>query len=117
VQALERRRPVGVVAREQDHVMGAGHRADAVELEKAEPLDQVEHAAGRQAAARRIGEPLEMKHQAPGLVGGDSHGHVATIADCGGLAMPGDRSRRTCVAARADGRSPAPAGTTRAGEC
>ena len=50
--------------------MGARHRAgDAVELEEAEPLDQIEQPDGRQAAARWIGEPLQAQNQAARLIG------------------------------------------------
>jgi len=40
-KAGQQRRPVGLVARKQNHVMGAGNRVDGVDLNKAEIMDDV----------------------------------------------------------------------------
>ena len=84
-------RPVASVAREQDHVVRALDRADAVDLEKAEALDQIGHALGREPA-RAIGETLAPQDQAARLLGGDLQDHPPHIAHIPAGSPPGAAS-------------------------
>ena len=80
-EALQQCRPVGLVAREQDHVMGARHHVDAVHLDEAHALDQREQAIGGELAARRIGQPLQRQDQAPRLLRRDADRHASERRD------------------------------------
>ena len=82
-QVVQRVGLVGLAARPQDHVVGAFDRVDAVNLDKADAVDQ-----GRQGRAGgrtrwRFGQGVAVKEQAAGQRVQDQHGGTLTGAGAG----------------------------------
>jgi hypothetical protein len=63
--------PIGLVAREQDVVVGALHGLDAVDLDVAQALDQIEQAPIVEALGGIVRQPLGRQQQAPRRAVGD----------------------------------------------
>ena len=71
--------PIGLIAREQDHVMGAFDCRDAVDLHEAELVDQAQQASLVQATRRRQGEALPLEKDPPRLLVWNENRHARNI--------------------------------------
>ena len=65
-QAAKLGRTIGLVAGEQDHVVGALDHLDAVELDEAQALDQRQQAVHVKPSARRRRQTGQIQRQATG---------------------------------------------------
>ena len=73
MQASELVLAVGVVAREQDHVVSALHRANTVHLHKADAMDQLLQARLGQLGAQGLCQPMPGQKQAASIGIGNRH--------------------------------------------
>jgi hypothetical protein len=93
VQAGELLVPIGLVAREKDHVVGALDGLDRVHLHEAQVFDQLQQVPVAQLAVRRKGQPLALQEQ-PSRVAVVEEARRAHESDVGSLEGSTGRLRR-----------------------
>jgi hypothetical protein len=76
---LERRRAIRLSPRPQDHVMRPGNGVDAVDLNKADPLDQVMQGLPRGGAHRGLGQGVSVQEKTAGAGVRDQLGHRQAV--------------------------------------
>ena len=83
-QRFERLGPVALAPAEQDHVMRAFHRRDAVDLNEADPLNQCGERGAGGGASRRVSKGMPVEEQLAGEhIGKNGEGHALGLSGRG----------------------------------